>query len=611
MKENIAAVVVHHRSYETIADTVKILLQEGIDADSLIVVDNSEEPDRRSALVDSLPYGMTVLFGENKGYGAAVNSALDYFSGRQEKPEYFLVATHETKPRPGAIDELLNAISDPEIAVAGPTLLSGRTPEFIWSAGGFLSSGLRVPAHHHHRDKPQVLRGLNSAQDREWLDGAFLLYRWSDIVRQRFDESFFLYMEETDLHLRLLRQGRRVVWVPRAQVWQDSKGIPPYYLARNLRLLFRKHERTSWRLAVVPYIVAKRVAGDILRRRDFSSALPSIRGLTVHLPEREPESRSLTIVNPLGAALKHYETEVTSVLSGEERIRRAGKILEPSASGRSPLSWILAYISVLVGARKSAYSERLLILWPVLGFLDVVILRVLGIQNACLVMHDPRPLVKGVGYSRFSRFLASKFLGSTTIAAHSAKAAQVLAHDAPGMKVVLLPHPIIEPRAMMPSKKKTIAEIRVLGQYKKDRDLEALHSIGAQLGMNAHLEIQGRGWPNVPGWRVVEGFVPEEQLEKKFLRSDAIVIPYKNFYQSGIAIRALENGVPFVGPKDSVLAEILGHGSELLVDGNNSNGWLDALHHATTEDGRREAIYAAARWRARAVKEWTDWYKTT
>ncbi len=610
MHPNVAAVVVHHRSYETVAESVARLLSEGINAENLIVVDNSEEPDRRHDLEASLPPSVAVLFVENKGYGAAVNTGLDHFAGSARPvPDFFLVATHETNPRPGALGELLTAMVDPKVAVAGPTLISGSEPEFVWSAGGYMSAATRVPSHYHHRASLQVLTGAQAPEERDWLDGAFLLYRWKDIIEHRVDESFFLYMEETDLHLRLGKAGRRVVWVPQARVWQDSNGIPPYFLARNLRLLFKRHESPLHLLAVVPAIVIKRVLGDIVKRRTFSTLLPSAKGLLAPLPGSEGTSkqRSLMVLNPLGAALKHYESEVLSVL-GEKGRCETTSILEPSANGKSSYSWLYNYIRALVSVRKNSKSQELLVLWPVLGYWDIVIFWLLGIKRVSLIMHDPRPLVKARGYSSVARFIASTFRGSTVLVAHSPRAAGVLETDAPQLPVKLLPHPILLPILEGSTERRSKPVIRVLGQYKRDRDLRALRAIGIDLGSSAQLQIQGRGWPAVEGWDVVEGFVPEGQLVTMFAKSDALVIPYKNFYQSGIAIRALEAGVPFVGPRDSVLGDVLGPDSRLLVSGDDPSLWSEALQFAVTDEGKAEAEKAAFRWRDLSATAWSNWW---
>ena len=295
------------------------------------------------------------------------------------------------------------------------------------------------------------------------------------------------------------------------------------------------------------------------------------------------------VLNPLGAALKHYEAEVLSVLGGKGRRIATTSILEPSASGKSPFSWLWDYVRALVSVRRNSKSQELLVLWPVLGYWDIVIFWFLGIKRTRLIMHDPRPLVRARGYSTVARFVASKMRSSTVLIAQSPKAARVMESDVPQFPVKLLPHPILVPILESNTDRRAKPLIRVLGQYKRDRDLQALRAIGADLGDSAQLQIQGRGWPAIEGWDVVEGFVPEDQLVTMFTQSDALVIPYKNFYQSGIAIRALEAGVPFVGPRDSVLGDVLGSGSRLLVSEDDPSCWSDALRFAVTDEGKAEA----------------------
>jgi hypothetical protein len=145
-----------------------------------------------------------------------------------------------------------------------------------------------------------------------------------------------------------------------------------------------------------------------------------------------------------------------------------------------------------------------------------------------------------------------------------------------------------------------------VGQYKKDRDLVALAQIAAGLDGLARFEVFGRGWPDVEGWKVVPGFVEEERLSELIAGSAVIVIPYKTFFQSGIAIRSLELGVPAVGPRASVLSEMFTDESELLVEDGASNGWVTAVRHAI-ENGRDEAAQSAQRWRLVNVSAWSRW----
>ena len=338
--ETTVAVVVHYRSYDTVAITVKNLLDQGMSAENLVLVDNSEQPERRAELQASIPSDVRVNFTSNKGYAAAVNAGMDHFSReRDSPPEFLVVATHETIMGLASIELLVDALeNDNAAAAAGPTLISGDPgDEFVWSTGGYLSKIGHIPSHFDHRKEfnPQHYE-MEPPRTRSWLDGAFVVYRWAAIDTERLSEEFFLYMEETDLHLRLGRKGQRVLWVPGAVVWQSSGGIPPFYLAKNLRLLFLRNE-PLWRRALIPIAVTKRVVADVLKRRDFSAIRPSLRGLFSRIRTEDQRTKTpfVSIVNPLGGALAHYQRELMDNLAAAGVDFEIGATLEPSVGQKS------------------------------------------------------------------------------------------------------------------------------------------------------------------------------------------------------------------------------------------------------------------------------------
>ncbi|MFF2633356.1 glycosyltransferase [Microbacterium sp. NPDC058021] len=257
--EDLACIVVHHRSPQTLLATVDALIHSGVVAERILVVDNSAEATLATEL---RPRGIGLLQTRNRGYAAAINdglAALDRSSGIRE---YTLVATHESLAEQTAVSELLAAMrSDDAIAVAGPTLVVAGQTDRTWSTGGYLSPWLKLPRHHLADDASGRVR------DRDWLDGAFTLYRTAELRAHTLDELYFLYFEETDLHTRMRAAGKRVVWVPAATVSQTSSGIPPRLLGRNLFLFHSKlFSRRRGRCAVL-YEAARSQARVLLARR--------------------------------------------------------------------------------------------------------------------------------------------------------------------------------------------------------------------------------------------------------------------------------------------------------------------------------------------------------
>ena len=204
----IAAVVVHHNSLDTVCLTVESIIDQGVAPNSVLIVDNSADPGVFSSLRALLPSSTLLIHVSNCGYAAAVNSGIRYLADNfSVPPELILVSTHESVPENGAIACLAEAVSSSdEISAAGPTLLTrnSRNEPRVWSTGGYLTSALRLPRHKSHDDHPASLEAASREPvDRQWLDGAFIVYRFRDLHEHPMPEHYFLYMEEVDLHLSL------------------------------------------------------------------------------------------------------------------------------------------------------------------------------------------------------------------------------------------------------------------------------------------------------------------------------------------------------------------------------------------------------------------------
>ena len=317
------------------------------------------------------------------------------------------------------------------------------------------------------------------------------------------------------------------------------------------------------------------------------------------------------IINPLAGTLKHYATELRDVIGATDIEAKAEIVAfdEPSISGRGKLSWCWEYFRTLLAFRKSR-GALVLIVWPVFGFLDILLARLVIGANALVIIHDTKPLVRAVGYDRFSRVLGGIVSRRGSIIVHSQAAYDDLGSERLQRKSVVLAHPILECSRNSPTVTATSGApvVRVLGQYKPDRDLHAMQGIGAGApARGALLEVAGRGWPSIEGWNVVDQFVTESQLDDLIESSDVVLIPYRRFYQSGIAIRCLEHGISVVGPAGTSLDDLLGVGSHLLVRASRDPAaeWWRAIDYATASRGE-EAEAAARNWRQRALRSWSD-----
>jgi GT2 family glycosyltransferase len=181
----------------------------------------------------------------NVGFLANCNAAFGHCRG-----EYVLLLNNDAQLMPGALDALVAVLDrDPDVAAVGPRILypDGRLQE----AGCTLD-----------RDGVATMVGLfadpnspdyNRERDVHYCSGAALLVRRSDIGAVLFDEAFKpAYCEDADLCLRLLSQGRRVVYCPRAEVVHylsvsDAGGSAD----RRMQLIVRNQQKLAAKWAAL------------------------------------------------------------------------------------------------------------------------------------------------------------------------------------------------------------------------------------------------------------------------------------------------------------------------------------------------------------------------
>jgi N-acetylglucosaminyl-diphospho-decaprenol L-rhamnosyltransferase len=152
-----------------------------------------------------------VVIAENLGYSAGINRGV-----REGAPaQAILILNPDVRLHPGAVGPMLAALADPKVGIVAPQIrnsddslhFSLRREPTPLRAIGLNRTGL--PAFSEYVNDPDVYR---SATDVDWALGAVLLMSREcyDGVNG-WDESYFLYSEETDLSLR----ARDLGWLTR------------------------------------------------------------------------------------------------------------------------------------------------------------------------------------------------------------------------------------------------------------------------------------------------------------------------------------------------------------------------------------------------------------
>jgi hypothetical protein len=303
-----------------------------------------------------------------------------------------------------------------------------------------------------------------------------------------------------------------------------------------------------------------------------------------------PDSRAILVINPLKYTLAHYEGELLEVLkhSGHIAVEIADTVPGDGIKGRLERVAVAARaVQERMKMARSVRGQIVIVVWPLFGYLEPLTLMRLARHNTVhIVVHDPSPLRRAYGQSLWARWLFKAAVRHRSIGViyHTTHAQCVGARDN-GVRGRVVPHPIhpepsnpVEPHGRTTSR----PVVRVLGQYKHTRSLAALTAIADCAAGSYELEIQGRGWPDVRGWTVMDRFVPEHDFTALVESSDCVVIPYDLFFQSGVAVRCLEAGVPVVAPRHEHIAQLYGDDWPGTV--RDATDWYDALVRALAAD---------------------------
>ena len=212
---------------ETLDECLASLRRQTFSDFEAIVVDNSG---RR--VVQANRRVRVIANDGNAGFGAAVNQAF-----RASQSQYLAVLNDDATAHPGWLEALLLAMEPrPDVGMcASQVRLRGES--YLDSAGMLLCldgsskqrGHLESPASYAHQEEALLPSGSAALYRREMLEEIGL-----------FDESFFLYCEDTDLGLRARWAGWECLYVPDAVVehrYSHSSGqasaLKAYYVERN------------------------------------------------------------------------------------------------------------------------------------------------------------------------------------------------------------------------------------------------------------------------------------------------------------------------------------------------------------------------------------------
>lgn len=274
---SIAVVIVNYNTREYLRECLAAVLSQS--TDQVIVVDNASS-DGSAEMVRAW-YPSVKLYDNafNRGYGAAANQAMAACTA-----EYVLLLNSDTVAHNGALDALTTYLEQhPGVGIVGPRLVNpdGTLQPSCYAFPGTLKWFLHYEVPGQLIRRVPILRNYQEhtwphaeAQPVPWVMGAAIAIRREAFgAVGGFDESFFMYCEETDLCYRLQTAGWQVHFAPVATVMHVGQASTKQYRTEMAvqhiasRLLFYRRHYSTLRFG----LLAVMMKGTVLARLLFDS----------------------------------------------------------------------------------------------------------------------------------------------------------------------------------------------------------------------------------------------------------------------------------------------------------------------------------------------------
>jgi GT2 family glycosyltransferase len=272
--------IVAYRSRRLLRDCLASLLEHAPARPMHVVVVDNDSRDGTAETARAFPGVELIEAGQNLGFAAATNLALSRGSGC-----YFLALNPDTRLHAGALDHLLGLMDEHAgIGICGCRLeredgsfdhAARRSfPTPLGALAHFTGVGRSdgAPAALAQYRAPGVERGPVDA-----VSGAFMLLRRRALDEVgRFDEGYWLYMEDLDLCYRFAKAGWITWYEPSVAVTHVKGGTSGrnrtlrvnaafhYGMYRFYRLHYAASRPALFNLAVYTAIAAK-LAGSAAR----------------------------------------------------------------------------------------------------------------------------------------------------------------------------------------------------------------------------------------------------------------------------------------------------------------------------------------------------------
>jgi GT2 family glycosyltransferase len=262
------------------------LLAQDYPALTVLLVDNASPDGSGARLRDRYASIAYLNTGANLGFPGGNNRGMELAIA--QGAEYVMVVNNDTVADPRCVSLLVAAaVSQAKVGAVSPKILHFSEPDRIWFGGGDFSMKRAMGIHRRAyerdtADDPGAIEAMSFAT------GCCVLFP-ANVARETrgFAEDFFLYCEDAELSLRMVRMGYRLYYQPAARVFHKQLPVSadptPFQIVlrdRNRRRIARRHFGMWDRLMFHAWFAATRAVRltQYVARGDWARAGAIVRG---------------------------------------------------------------------------------------------------------------------------------------------------------------------------------------------------------------------------------------------------------------------------------------------------------------------------------------------
>ena len=257
--KKIAVILVNYNGLDDSLECIESIQRSDCSSEvTVIFVDNASKVDEASAIKDRFDDVVAIRNTENRGFSAGNNIGIKY--ALSANFEYIMLLNNDTIIEQQMITKL--KVQCEKEVVTVPKMLYYTEPEKIWYGGGEIN---RWTGNAKHKRMNQV----NESSEEEFVTfatGCCMMFHSETLKKVGFlDESYFMYCEDIEYCIRLMKNEIKIKYIPSAKLWHkvssstggERSPFNTYYITRN-RLNYVKKYKNEFHRTAYPFSLLSR-----------------------------------------------------------------------------------------------------------------------------------------------------------------------------------------------------------------------------------------------------------------------------------------------------------------------------------------------------------------